>query len=87
MRKQKVIASITHIVPPQFQNPDIFNTTGWLPRWLSGKETAGNARYVGPIPPLEKEMATHSSIFAWKIPWTKEHGGLESKVSQRVGHS
>ena len=82
MGKQKVIASITHIVPPQFQNQDILNTTGWLPRWLSGKETAGDARDVGPIPPLEKEMATHSSIFAWKIPWTEEHGGLESRGSQ-----
>ena len=36
--------------------------------------------------PLEKEMATHSSIHAWKIPWTKEPGGLQSIGSQRVGH-
>ena len=36
--------------------------------------------------PLEKEMATHSSIFAWKIPWTEEPGGLQSLGSQRVGH-
>jgi len=36
--------------------------------------------------PLEKEMATHSSIHAWKIPWTKELGGLQSMGSQRVGH-
>ena len=36
--------------------------------------------------PLEKEMATHSSIFAWKIPWTEEPGGLQSMESQRVGH-
>ena len=35
---------------------------------------------------LEKEMATHSSILAWKIPWTEEPGGLQSKGSQRVGH-
>ena len=35
---------------------------------------------------LEKEMATHSSIFAWKIPWTKEAGGLQSMGSQRIGH-
>ena len=35
--------------------------------------------------PLKKEMATHSSIVAWKIPWTKEHGGLQSMGSQRVG--
>ena len=36
--------------------------------------------------PLEKEMATHSSIHAWKIPWTEEPGGLQSMGSQRVGH-
>ena len=35
---------------------------------------------------LEKEMATHSSILAWKIPWTVEPGSLQSMGSQRVGH-
>ena len=37
--------------------------------------------------PLEKEMATHSSILAWEIPWTEEPGGLPSMGSQRVGHN
>ena len=37
--------------------------------------------------PLEKEMATHSSILAWKISWTEEAGGLQSMGSQRVGHN
>ena len=36
--------------------------------------------------PLEKEMATHSSILAWKIPWTEEHG-LQSMGLQRVSHN
>ena len=36
--------------------------------------------------PLEKEMATHSSILAWRFPWTEERGGLQSMGSQRVGH-
>ena len=36
--------------------------------------------------PLEKEMSTHFSILAWKIPWTEEPGGLQSIGSQRVGH-
>ena len=36
--------------------------------------------------PLEKEMATHSSILAWRIPWTEEPGGLQSIRSQRVGY-
>ena len=36
--------------------------------------------------PLEKEMATHSSILAWRIPWIEEPGRLQSMGSQRVGH-
>ena len=36
---------------------------------------------------LEEEMATHSSILAWEIPWTEEPGGLQSMGSQRVGHT
>ena len=36
---------------------------------------------------LEKEMATHSSTLAWKIPWTEEPGGLQSTGSQRVRHN
>ena len=35
---------------------------------------------------LKKEMGTHSSILAWRIPWTEEPGGLQSMGSQRVGH-
>ena len=42
---------------------------------------------LGREDPLEKEMATHSSILAWKIPWTEEPGGLQSMGSQRVGHN
>ena len=37
--------------------------------------------------PLEKEMATHYSSFAWDIPWTEEPGGIQSMCSQRVGHN
>ena len=36
--------------------------------------------------PLEKGMATHSSILTWRIPWTEEPGGLQSMGLQRVGH-
>ena len=43
-------------------------------------------RSLGQEDPLEKEMATHSSILAWEIPWAEEPGGLESIGSQRVGH-
>ena len=41
---------------------------------------------LGREDPLEKEMATHSSILAWKIPWTEEPGRLQSMGSQRVRH-
>ena len=37
--------------------------------------------------PLEKEMATHFNILVWEIPWTEEHGGLQSMGLQRVGHN
>ena len=37
--------------------------------------------------PPEKGMATHSSILAWRVPWTEEHGGLQSMGSQIVGHN
>ena len=43
-------------------------------------------RSLGQENTLEKEMATHSSILAWKISWTEEPGGLLSMGSQRVGH-
>ena len=41
---------------------------------------------LGQEDPLEKCMATHSSILAWRIPWTEEPGGLQSMGSQRVRH-
>ena len=41
---------------------------------------------LGREDPLEKEMATHSSTLAWKIPWTEKRGRLQSMGSQRVGH-
>ena len=41
---------------------------------------------LGQEDPLEEEMATHSSILAWRIPWTEEPGGLQSMGLQRVTH-
>ena len=41
-------------------------------------------QYLGQEDPLEKEMATHSSILAWRIPWTEEPGRLESMGSQEL---
>ena len=40
---------------------------------------------LGQKDPLEKEMATHSSLLAWRIPWTEEPGGLQSMGCERVG--
>ena len=61
-----------------------------LPRLGSGKESACQRRRskrqfrsLGGEDPLEEEMTTHSSILAWKIPWTKDPGGLSSKGSQK----
>ena len=41
---------------------------------------------LGGEDPLEKEVATHSNVLAWEIPWTEEPGGLRSLRSQRIGH-
>ena len=64
-----------------------------LPRQLSGKKSianAGDPRDAGLTlaweDPLEKEMATHSSVLAWKIPRTEEPSRLQSIELQRVGH-
>ena len=43
-------------------------------------------RTLGWVSPLEKSVATHASILAWRIPWTEEAGRLQSLGSQRVGH-
>ena len=43
-------------------------------------------QFLGREDPLGEDMATHSSILAWRIPWTEESGGLQSIGSQRVRH-
>ena len=53
-----------------------------LPAMLEPQET--QVRFLGWEDPLEKEMATHSSIHAWRISWTQEFGGLQCMGSQRV---
>ena len=61
-----------------------------FPGGSDSKESTCNAADLGSIPGLGRfpveEMATHSSILAWRILWTKEPGGLLSMGSQRVGH-
>ena len=65
-----------------------------FPGGLAGREPACQCRKhkrsqvqsLGEEDPLAKEMATHSSILSWKIPWTEEPGRLQFMGSQRVGH-
>ena len=61
-----------------------------FPGGSDGKESACNAgdrvQSLGQEDPLEKEMATNSSILARRIPWTEEPGGLQSMELQRVGY-
>ena len=63
-----------------------------LSRGISDQPASvGDTRDVGSIPgqedPLEKEMATHFSILAWRIPWTEMPGGLQSMESQIIEHN
>ena len=68
----------------------IINLQGGLPWCSDSKESACSAG--DPVPslgwegPLEEDMATHSSILAWRIPWTEEPDGLQSMGLQGVGH-
>ena len=68
----------------------ILNHLPGFPGGSSGKETACSVgepvRSLRWENPLEEEMATHSGILAWGIPWTEEPCGLQSMGSQRVGH-
>ena len=50
----------------------------------SSPANAGDIRNVGQEDPLEKGMATHSSILAWRIPWTEEPGGLQSDMTEAI---
>ena len=62
-----------------------------FPGGSDSKETAAMQKTqvpsLGQEDRLDKGMATHSSILAWRIPWTQEPGGLQSMGSQRVGHN
>ena len=68
---------------------------GGLPQWLRSKEATCSlgdlqetwVQSLGWQDSLEEEMATHSSILAWKIPWTEKPGGLQSMGWQRVEHN
>ena len=75
-RKTSTSASLTMLKPLDFPHSSV------------GKESAAmqetQVRFLGWEDPLEKKMATHSSILAWRIPWTQEPGGLQSMGSQEL---
>ena len=58
--------------------------TQWVKNPPAMQET--RVQFLGLEDPLDEGMATHSSILAWRIPWTGEPGGLQSIEPQRVGH-
>ena len=64
---------------------DYVNTAAQLVKSLPAVREI-QVQSLGREDPLEKEMATHSSILAWEIPWTEEPGELQSLRSQRVRH-
>ena len=70
------------------EKSQIYNLTSLMAQRLKRLPTMLETwvRSLGREDSLEKEMATHSSILAWRIPWTEEPGGLQSMGLQRVGH-
>ena len=74
--------------------PSSFNSYSWpYTQYLESTNLISFRLFLGiiyiplvPLVPLEKAMATHSSVLAWKIPWTEEPGRLQSMRSLRVGH-
>jgi len=90
-----VLLSNKNLNKAERKSPHMFGSTilstRCFPGGTSGKESTCQCRRqethiqsLGPEDPLEESMATHSNIFAWRIPWTEELGGLQSIVSQRV---
>ena len=73
------------------QNKEDLETQPGFPGGSDGKETPCNARgpvlSLGQEDSLEKGMASHSSVLAWRIPWTEEPGRLQSMGSRRVGRT
>ena len=72
---------------PQFSFFTCSQVSRGIPMWLNCKESACNAGDTVSVPGSgrfpEKEMGAHSSILAWEIPWTEEHGGLQSMGLQK----
>ena len=81
---KKLYGTKNHCVPVQLR-------ASLMAQWVKNPPTMQETQemrvqFLGQEDPLEEGMATHSSILAWRIPWTEEPGGLQPKGSQRVGH-
>ena len=72
-----IFKGYTSFIVPSFIAQLVKNLPAMQETWV---------RFLGWEDPLEKEMATHSSILGWEMPWTEEPGGLQSVGSQRVRH-
>ena len=72
----------------EWQSPQLKNGVSLVAQMVKSLPTGQETRVqsLGQEDPLEKGMATHSNILAWRIPWTEEPGWLQSMRSQRVGH-
>ena len=79
-REQTRVSKILNFIWGQIQ----LSYTQTVKRLPTMRET--QVQLLGREDPLEKEMATHSSTLAWKIPWTEDPGRLQSMGSQRVRH-
>ena len=66
--------------------PGDLNLASWVAQMVKNPPAMQETwvRFLGWEDPLEKGVATHSSIFTWRIPWTEEPGGLQTMGSQRV---
>ena len=81
--------SLSSYINQDHESYSIYIHSTGFPGGSDGKEFACNETqfwFLGWEDPLEKDMATHSSILAWRIPWKEEPGGLQSIWSQRVRH-
>ena len=81
---KKLYGTKNHCVPVRLR-------ASLMAQWVKNPPTMQETQemrvqFPGQEDPLEEGMATHSSILAWRIPWTEEPGGLQPKGSQRVGH-
>ena len=76
--------------PPHYLESSTYFIVYCDPGGSGGQVSTHNAGDLSSTPGLgrspEKEMTVHSNTFAWRIPWTEEHGGLQPMGSQRVGH-